>query len=77
MNDDGRRVDSVSVELADGMHFAGDIDGLRINLDAEEGVGGQGAGAQPLRLLLLGTAGCTAMDVISIPMDAAPRRWVT
>jgi putative redox protein len=66
MNDDGHRVESASVELTEGMHFAGDIDGLRIDLDAEEGVGGQGAGAQPLRLLLLGAAGCTAMDVISI-----------
>jgi putative redox protein len=66
MNDDKRMVESASVELAEGMHVAGDIDGLRIDLDAEEEVGGQGAGVQPLRLLLLGTAGCTAMDVISI-----------
>jgi putative redox protein len=48
------------------MHFAGRIDGFSIDIDAEESVGGRGAGPQPLRLLLLGIAGCTAMDVISI-----------
>ncbi|MDP9438144.1 MAG: OsmC family protein [Actinomycetota bacterium] len=59
-------VESASVALAEGMHFVGDIDGYRIDLDAEESVGGRGAGTQPLRLLLLGMAGCTAMDVVSI-----------
>ncbi|TCJ16864.1 OsmC family peroxiredoxin [Rubrobacter taiwanensis] len=55
-----------SVVLDEGMHFIGDIDGFRIDLDARESFGGRGAGAEPLRLLLLGAAGCTAMDVISI-----------
>ena len=59
-------MENASVTLADGLHFVGDIDGFRIDLDAEESVGGQGAGAQPLRLVLLGMAGCTAMDVVSI-----------
>jgi putative redox protein len=68
MNKEGneRMVESASVALAEGMHFVGDIDGYRIDLDAEESVGGRGAGTQPLRLLLLGMAGCTAMDVVSI-----------
>lgn len=66
MQDDKRMVESASVALAEGMHFVGDIGGFRIDLDAEESVGGQNAGPQPLRLLLLGIAGCTAMDVISI-----------
>lgn len=66
MEDSKRKVEGVSVALAEGMHFVGEIDGFRMDLDAEEDVGGQGAGAQPLRLLLLGMAGCTAMDVISI-----------
>lgn len=55
-----------SVVLDEGMHFIGDIDGFRIDLDARESFGGRGAGVEPLRLLLLGAAGCTAMDVISI-----------
>lgn len=66
MNDDPRALENASVTLADGMHFVGRIDGFSIDTDAEESVGGRGAGPQPLRLLLLGIAGCTAMDVISI-----------
>lgn len=66
MDEDSKAVEDASVALADGMHFVGRIDGFSIDTDAEESVGGQGAGPQPLRLLLLGIAGCTAMDVISI-----------
>ncbi len=58
--------ETASATLADGMHFVGNIEGFRIDLDAEESVGGVGAGPQPPRLLLLATAGCTGMDVISI-----------
>jgi putative redox protein len=65
-NGNTQNMENASVTLADGLHFVGDIDGFRIDLDAEESVGGQGAGAHPLRLVLLGMAGCTAMDVISI-----------
>lgn len=61
-----QEVESASVTLVDGLHFAGDIGGARIDLDAEESVGGVGAGPQPHRLLLLAMAGCTAMDVLSI-----------
>ncbi|HET7270108.1 MAG TPA: OsmC family protein [Rubrobacter sp.] len=57
---------SASVTLAEGMHFVGEVDGFRVDLDADEGVGGQDAGASPMHLLLLSLAGCTAMDVASI-----------
>lgn len=40
-------------------------DGL-VKFDAAEIVGGQGKGFRPLEMLLLGLAGCTAMDVISV-----------
>ena|SRR5260221_14140791 len=59
-------LESASVTLVDGLHFAGDIGGARIDLDADESVGGVGAGPQPHRLLLLAMAGCTAMDVLAI-----------
>ena len=59
-------LESASATLVDGMHFAGAIDDDRIDLDAEESIGGVGFGPQPHRLLLLAMAGCTAMDVISI-----------
>jgi len=61
-----QELESASVTLVDGLYFAGDIGGVRIDLDAEESVGGVGAGPQPHRLLLLAMAGCTAMDVLSI-----------
>jgi putative redox protein len=57
---------SASVTLAEEMHFVGEVDGFRVDLDADEGVGGQNAGASPIHLLLLSLAGCTAMDVASI-----------
>ncbi len=59
-------VETASATLLDEMHFRGQIDRFEIDLDAAANVGGTGAGPQPLRLLLLGIAGCTGMDVISI-----------
>ena len=59
-------VENASVTLEGGMHFVGDAGGFRVDTDAAESFGGAGRGPQPLRLLLLGVAGCTAMDVISI-----------
>ena len=61
-----RRAESASVSLVEGMHFVGDVGGFRVDTDADEEFGGAGRGPQPLRFLLLGVAGCTAMDVISI-----------
>ncbi|TMD96496.1 MAG: OsmC family protein, partial [Chloroflexi bacterium] len=61
-----QEMESASVTLVDSMHFAGDIGGVRIDLDAGESVGGVGAGPRPHRLLLLAMAGCTAMDVVAI-----------
>lgn len=40
--------------------------GNKIVLDSSAAVGGQNRGPRPLQLLLMGLAGCTAMDVISI-----------
>lgn len=57
--------DVASVDLEEGLRFAGKADGERVSLDVPAEYGG-GNGAQPLRLLLLALAGCTAMDVLSI-----------
>lgn len=46
-----QELESASVTLVDGLHFAGDIGGVRIDLDAEENVGGVGAGPQSHRLI--------------------------
>jgi len=50
-----------------GMAFEGMTStGHTVTLDAGEDVGGENRGFRPLSLLLVGLAGCTAMDVISI-----------
>lgn len=61
-----KSAETVSVTLAEALHFVGEVDGIKVDLDAEEEVGGKDAGVRPMHLLLLGMAGCTAMDVISI-----------
>jgi putative redox protein len=53
--------------LETGMHFdAVSGSGHRVTLDAAEDGGGQNTGFRPMELLLVGLAGCTGMDVISI-----------
>ena len=49
------------------LSFSGSSDsGFSLNLDSAVEQGGGGDGFKPLELLLIGLAGCTAMDVISI-----------
>lgn len=53
--------------LVDGMEFREESgSGHQLLLDAGENGGGHNTGFQPMELLLLGLAGCTGMDVISI-----------
>src|SRR5438552_10187917 len=53
--------------LETGMRFdAASGSGHHVTLDAAEHGGGQNAGFRPMELLLIGLAGCTGMDVISI-----------
>jgi putative redox protein len=54
------------VELRNGMHFMGILDGYEVPIDADKSVGGEGRGPKPKGLMLTALAGCTAMDVISI-----------
>jgi putative redox protein len=58
----------VKVTLEEGMHFVAQADGeaFAIHLDAAAEHGGQGLGNSPVKMVLVGLAGCTAMDVISI-----------
>lgn len=56
-----------TVTLREGMMFsARSGSGNEITLDVATVEGGQNQGPSPMELLLMGTAGCTAMDVISI-----------
>lgn len=53
--------------LETGMRFVAQAgSGHQVTLDAAEHDGGQNTGFRPMELLLVGLAGCTGMDVISI-----------
>ena len=65
-DDTARHVENAPMTLENSVHFVGEVGGFRVDTDAGESFGGAGGGPQPLRLLLLGVAGCTAMDVTSI-----------
>ena len=54
-------------KLETGMRFdAQATSGYHVTLDSSELNGGAGAGFSPMEMLLVGLAGCTGMDVISI-----------
>ena len=40
--------------------------GNRVVMDSSPGAGGKNRGPRPMQMILMGLAGCTAMDVISI-----------
>ena len=57
----------VSAHLASGMRF--DVEtgsGYTVRLDMAVGEGGEGAGPQPMEMLLVGLAGCTGMSTLLI-----------
>ncbi len=55
---------TAQVTWVDGMQFVGEAgSGHAIVLDGRESVGGRDTGPRPMELLLVGLAGCTAMDV--------------
>jgi putative redox protein len=58
---------TAQVTLEKGMRFTAESgSGHRVTLDADEKGGGENLGFRPMELLLVGLAGCTGMDVISI-----------
>lgn len=58
---------TVRSRLTEGMQFSAEAgSGHTVLLDAAEHGGGRGAGFVPMEMLLVGLAGCTGMDVISI-----------
>jgi putative redox protein len=58
---------NASAKWLHGMSFVGSADsGFEAPLGAESAVGGADDGFRPIELLLVGLAGCTGMDVISI-----------
>ncbi|HZC07001.1 MAG TPA: OsmC family protein [Ktedonobacterales bacterium] len=58
---------TANARLVAGMEFAAEAgSGHHLTLDAAEHGGGNDRGFRPMELLLVGLAGCTAMDVIGI-----------
>jgi putative redox protein len=58
---------TVQAKLQTEMRFeVEDESGHHVTLDAAEHAGGHNAGFLPMEMLLVGLAGCTAMDVITI-----------
>ena len=54
-------------KLETGMRFGAQATSCyHVTLDTNEVSGGQGSGFSPMEMLLVGLAGCTGMDVISI-----------
>lgn len=58
---------TAQVTWVHGMQFVGEAgSGHAVVLDGRESVGGRDTGLRPLELMLVGLAGCTAMDVVHI-----------
>jgi putative redox protein len=55
------------IRVDDAFHFEakGSSESI-VHIDAAEAVGGSNSGVRPMELLLMGVAGCSAIDVISI-----------
>jgi putative redox protein len=58
--------ESVTTKWIDKMAFETDVNGHKIIIDAEPGVGGENRGPRPKLFMLAALGGCTAMDVVSI-----------
>eukprot|EP00764_Aduncisulcus_paluster_P014692 gnl/Carplike_NY0171/8879_a12341_135.p2 GENE.gnl/Carplike_NY0171/8879_a12341_135~~gnl/Carplike_NY0171/8879_a12341_135.p2 ORF type:complete len:140 (-),score=12.92 gnl/Carplike_NY0171/8879_a12341_135:369-788(-) len=56
----------IKINWLEKMVFEADVNGHKITLDAAEQVGGENRGPRPKPLVMVGLAGCTGMDVISI-----------
>jgi putative redox protein len=53
--------------LDDAFHFeASNEDGRTVHMDAAEKIGGRNQGVRPMQMLLMGLAGCSAIDIVSI-----------
>ncbi len=57
---------SITTSWLDNMSFITEVNGHKIVIDADSGVGGQDKGPRPKPLMLVALAGCTGMDVVSI-----------
>jgi len=65
-----KKMKTMTIELTrvdDAFHFeAASAAGVSVHLDGAPDIGGHNAGARPMELLLMGLAGCSAIDVVLI-----------
>ena len=55
------------IEWVDKVHFVAEADsGATVAMDGPPDAGGEGRGARPMELLLMGLGGCTSYDVVTI-----------
>jgi len=55
------------IDWIDGVHFRAVADsGVAVPMDGPPEAGGQGHGARPMELVLMGLGGCTSYDVVTI-----------
>ncbi|MEZ0539042.1 OsmC family protein [Fibrella arboris] len=55
------------VRVDDSFHFAATgVSNVTLDIDGSAEIGGHNAGARPMEMLLMGLAGCSAIDVIVI-----------
>ena len=55
------------VRVDDAFHFAATgTSNVTLDIDGSTDIGGHNAGARPMEMLLMGLAGCSAIDVIVI-----------
>ncbi len=53
--------------LNNGVHLeASNSEGNTVSIDGAPKIGGEGKGARPMELLLMGLGGCSSMDILSI-----------
>lgn len=53
--------------INDAVHLRAENEqGNIVDIDGSEAVGGEGKGARPMQLLLMGLGGCSSMDLLSI-----------
>lgn len=68
--DTAQKFNNMQIELVrvdDAFHFeAVGMSGVKQHMDAATDIGGHNEGARPMEMLLMGLAGCTAIDVILI-----------
>lgn len=61
----GKR-ENIKIEWKSDLNFNAEVNGHKIEIDADSEVGGKNKGPRPKPLMLVALAGCTGMDVVSI-----------